>query len=131
VLCLYTDGLVERRDQPIDEGIAHLCAAVAAGDPEAGCAAVMAAMAGQAPEAITADMTATMFCDSAGAHVLARAHELAAANGSELRLALGDSPAARIFQLIGLDQIVPVYRDVQQSLATSRAAPDSRPDPTA
>ena len=30
VLCLYTDGLVERRDQPIDEGIARLCAAVAA-----------------------------------------------------------------------------------------------------
>jgi phosphoserine phosphatase RsbU/P len=43
VLCLYTDGLVERRDQPIDEGIAQLCAAVAAGDPEAGSAAVMAA----------------------------------------------------------------------------------------
>ena len=24
VLCLYTDGLVERRDQPIDDGIARL-----------------------------------------------------------------------------------------------------------
>ena len=45
VLCLYTDGLVERRDQPIDEGIARLCAAVTAQDPEAACAAVMAAMA--------------------------------------------------------------------------------------
>jgi anti-anti-sigma factor len=204
VLCLYTDGLVERRDQPIDEGIAHLCAAVAAGDPETGCAAVMAAMAddgphnddvallmihrkpdkagsgspdssvpaaavtvherdirwsgrhavvtmpaemdlanasdvsdllaaaaSQSPEVITADMTATMFCDSAGVHALTRAHELAAASGSELRLALGDSPAARIIQIIGLDQIVPVYRDVQQSLATPRAGPDSRPGPTA
>ena len=201
VLCLYTDGLVERRDQPIDEGIARLCAAVTATDPQAGCAAVMAAMADysthnddvallmihrmpgggspdasvvadagtarereirwsgrhaivtmpaemdpanssdvsdllaaaarQSPEAITADMTATMFCDSAGVHALARAHELAAASGSELRLALGDSPAARILQLIGLDQIVPVYRDVQQSLATPRARPDSGSDPTA
>jgi hypothetical protein len=45
VLGLYTDRLVERRDQPIDQGIAQLCAAVAAGDPEAGRAAVMAAMA--------------------------------------------------------------------------------------
>ena len=201
VLCLYTDGLVERRDQPIDEGIARLCAAVTATDPEAGCAAVMASMAdysthtddvallmirrkpdggspdasvaadagtaqerevrwsgrhaivtmpaemdptnsadvsdlltaaaSQSPEVITADMTATMFCDSAGVHALARAHELAAASGSELRLALGDSPAARIIQLIALDQIVPVYRDVQQSLATPRARPDSTPDPTA
>jgi phosphoserine phosphatase RsbU/P len=200
VLCLYTDGLVERRDQPIDEGIARLCAAVTTQDPEAACAAVMAAMAGysthtddiallmlrhplgepggsepdssppaetrtalergvrwsgrhavvtmpteiditnapgvsdllaavagESPEVITADMTATMFCDSSGVSALARAHELAAAGGSELRLALGDAPAARIIQLIGLDQIVPVYRDVQQSLATPRNRPDSKP----
>jgi phosphoserine phosphatase RsbU/P len=191
VLCLYTDGLVERRDQPIDEGIGRLCAAVTAQDPEAVCVAVMAAMTGyslhtddiallmlrrtpgepagsgpdssqpagtgtalergvrwsgrhavvtmptemditnasgvsdllaavaaESPEVITADMTATLFCDSSGVSALARAHELAATSGSELRLALGDSPAARIIQLIGLDQIVPVYRDVQESLAT-------------
>jgi sigma-B regulation protein RsbU (phosphoserine phosphatase) len=193
VLCLYTDGLVERRDQPIDQGIGRLCAAVTAAEPEAGCVSVMAAMAdysphtddvallmlrrapgepggrgpdspapadtstaperdvhwsgrhavvtmpaeiditnasgvtdllavvaGESPEVITADMTATMFCDSAGVSALARAHELAAAGGAELRLALGGSPAARVIQLIGLDQIVPVYRDVQQSLATPR-----------
>jgi anti-sigma B factor antagonist len=77
-------------------------------------------VAGESPEVITADMTATMFCDSAGVNALARAHELAAAGGAELRLALGDSPAARVIQLIGLDQIVPLYRDVQQSLATPR-----------
>jgi sigma-B regulation protein RsbU (phosphoserine phosphatase) len=46
VLCLYTDGLVERRDEPIDQGIAQLRAAVTTADPEAGCASVMAAMAG-------------------------------------------------------------------------------------
>jgi phosphoserine phosphatase RsbU/P len=49
VLCLYTDGLVERRDQPIDQGIAQLRAAVTTADPEAACAAVMAAMAGYSP----------------------------------------------------------------------------------
>jgi anti-sigma B factor antagonist len=87
-------------------------------------------VAGESPEVITADMTAIMFCDSAGVNALARAHELAAAGGSELRLALGDSPAARIIQLIGLDQIVPVYRDVQQSLAAPRNGPDSRPAPS-
>jgi anti-anti-sigma factor len=79
---------------------------------------LLAAVAGQSPEMITADMTATMFCDSSGVNALARAHELAAASGSELRLALGGSPTARIVQLIGLDQIVPVYRDVEESLAT-------------
>ena len=45
VLCLYTDGLVERRDRPIDDGIARLSAAVTATDPEMGCALVMGAMA--------------------------------------------------------------------------------------
>jgi phosphoserine phosphatase RsbU/P len=202
VLCLYTDGLVERRDQPLDHGIARLCAAVTTAEPEAGCASVMAAMAGysphtddmallilrrtpgepgrsgpdfsppaetatapgsgvtwsgrhvvvtmaaeidmtnaagvtdllaavagQCPQVITADMTATEFCDSTGVRALVRAHERAAAAGAELRLALGDSPAARIIQLIGLDQIVPLYRDVQQSLATPRNEPDSRPAP--
>jgi len=46
VLCLYTDGLVERRDRPIDDGVARLSAAVTTGDPEDACAAVMLAMAG-------------------------------------------------------------------------------------
>jgi hypothetical protein len=49
VLCLYTDGLVERRDCSIDVGIARLCSAVVAGDPEAGCARVMTAMADFSP----------------------------------------------------------------------------------
>jgi anti-anti-sigma regulatory factor len=63
-----------------------------------------------------------MFCDSAVVRALARAHGLAATGGSELRLALGDSPTARIIQLTGLDQIMPVYRDVQESLATPATA---------
>ncbi len=49
VLCLYTDGLVERRDQPIDHGVAQLCAAITTAEPEAGCASVMAAMADYSP----------------------------------------------------------------------------------
>ncbi|HEX6934258.1 MAG TPA: GAF domain-containing SpoIIE family protein phosphatase [Streptosporangiaceae bacterium] len=48
-LCLYTDGLVERRDRPIDQGIARLCAALPAGDPEVACACVMAAMTEASP----------------------------------------------------------------------------------
>lgn len=58
-----------------------------------------------------------------------RARDRAAAGGAELRLALGDSPAARNIQLIGLDKIVPVYPDVQQSLATPRNGPGSTPVP--
>ena len=46
ILCLYTDGLVERRDRSIDEGIARLAAAIPAEDPENACASVMLAMSG-------------------------------------------------------------------------------------
>jgi phosphoserine phosphatase RsbU/P len=46
MLCLYTDGLVERRDRSIDDGIARLSAAVPSADPETACAAIMLAMAG-------------------------------------------------------------------------------------
>jgi serine phosphatase RsbU (regulator of sigma subunit) len=45
VLCLYTDGLVERRDRPIDDGIARLSAVFTATDAEVGCALIMGGMA--------------------------------------------------------------------------------------
>jgi anti-anti-sigma factor len=77
---------------------------------------LLAAVAAQCPEVMTVDLTATEFCDSAGVSVIAHAHRLVTANGGELRIALGQSRVARIIQLIGLDQIVPLYRDVQQSL---------------
>ncbi len=48
-LCLYTDGLVERRDRYIDEGIGLLCAAVTAADPEDVCVSAMSAMFGYIP----------------------------------------------------------------------------------
>jgi phosphoserine phosphatase RsbU/P len=49
LLCLYTDGLVERRGRTIDEGIDRLCAAVAAEEPETACRSVLGAMADDAP----------------------------------------------------------------------------------
>jgi anti-anti-sigma factor len=87
----------------------------------------LTALAGQSPELITADLTGTAFCDSAGVYVLTRAHQLVTADGGELRLALGDSPVARIFELTGLDKIMPVYRDVQQSCDTPRPGPEPVP----
>jgi sigma-B regulation protein RsbU (phosphoserine phosphatase) len=216
LLCLYTDGLVERRDRPIDHGIARLSAALTATDPETGCALVMGGMADYvshvddvallllrrtpvkdsdhgasdhgasdhgasdhgasergdsgsgatgrdprirwsgrhaivtmpgetdvinaadvaellsaaaagSPDVITADLTATVFCDSAGVEVLARARDVATARGVEFRLALGGSPVARILQLTGLDEVMPLYRDVPDSLAAPLARPGRAP----
>ena len=49
LLCFYTDGLIERPGQLIDDGLDRLCQAVAAESPEAACAAVMGALVGSEP----------------------------------------------------------------------------------
>jgi sigma-B regulation protein RsbU (phosphoserine phosphatase) len=46
VLCLYTDGLVERRDQEPDVGLLRLCRAVTAGPADTVCATVMSRVIG-------------------------------------------------------------------------------------
>jgi sigma-B regulation protein RsbU (phosphoserine phosphatase) len=46
VLCLFTDGLVERRGEPIDDGITRLCQAVTPGPPEDVCVSIMRALVG-------------------------------------------------------------------------------------
>jgi serine phosphatase RsbU (regulator of sigma subunit) len=49
LLCLFTDGLIERPGEVIDEGLDRLCRAVTAQSPEAACAAVMGALVGSEP----------------------------------------------------------------------------------
>jgi sigma-B regulation protein RsbU (phosphoserine phosphatase) len=46
VLYFFTDGLVERRDELIDDGITLLCQTVQAGPPETVCATTMQALVG-------------------------------------------------------------------------------------
>jgi serine phosphatase RsbU (regulator of sigma subunit) len=49
LLCFFTDGLVERPGEVIDEGLDRLCRAMTAQPPEAACAAVMGALVGSEP----------------------------------------------------------------------------------
>jgi phosphoserine phosphatase RsbU/P len=49
LMCLYTDGLIERRDRSIDDGLARLRGAVVAQPPDMACAAVMADLVGNEP----------------------------------------------------------------------------------
>ena len=49
LLCLYTDGLVERRGKSSDAGLAEIRRSLFLGRPDAVCAAVMASGAGQEP----------------------------------------------------------------------------------
>ena len=49
LLCFYTDGLIERRGEVIDNGLARLCRAVTAQPAESACATVMHALVGSGP----------------------------------------------------------------------------------
>ncbi len=49
LLCFYTDGLVERPGELIDEGLDRLCQAVTAQPPEMACAAVLGTLVGNEP----------------------------------------------------------------------------------
>jgi phosphoserine phosphatase RsbU/P len=49
LLCLYTDGLVERRGEVLDDSLDRLRQAVTAGPPDACCNSVMRAMVGNEP----------------------------------------------------------------------------------
>jgi serine phosphatase RsbU (regulator of sigma subunit) len=65
LFCFYTDGLIERRGEVIDEGLARLCQVVAPGPAEAVCAAVMAALVGS--EAAADDVAVLMLqCQPTG-----------------------------------------------------------------
>lgn len=71
-------------------------------------------------DVITVDMTATMFCDVAGVRALLRAQDLAKTTGGELRLATSSPAVLRVLRLTDLDQTMPVYADVRQSLCLTR-----------
>ena len=49
LLCFYTDGLIERSGELIDDGLERLCRAVSAEFPEAACASVMGTLVGNEP----------------------------------------------------------------------------------
>ena len=63
------------------------------------------------------DMTATEFCDSAGLHVLVRAHRRAQADGGEVRLVITSAAVLRIFAITGVDRVIPNYPTVREAVA--------------
>lgn len=80
--------------------------------------------AGHRHATIVVDMTRTQFCDSAGLHVLVRAHRRALAEGGELRLViLAGNPVFRLFTLTGLHRLIPWFSSLDQAIAVLPPAP--------
>jgi anti-anti-sigma factor len=55
---------------------------------------------------VTADMSATTFCDCAGARAIVQAHKHAAASGSELRVVVTTPQVRRLFGLLEIDGLL-------------------------
>ena len=77
-------------------------------------ALLRAAAAGRG--AITLDMTATQFCDSAGLSVLIRGHQWAQAKGGSLRVVTSTPQLMRILEVTGLHRLLQHFRTLEEAL---------------
>ena len=78
--------------------------------------------------ALVVDMSETVFCDSTGLHQLIRAHRRAIAAGGEVRLVIRAAPVLRLFAIMGIDQLFPVYTSLAEAVAaTPRQAGPAAP----
>jgi anti-anti-sigma factor len=66
---------------------------------------------------VIADMTATTFCDTLAVRMLVLAQRQAVANGAELRLLLPSPHVMRVWRILGLDMVLPVYQSLEEALA--------------
>jgi anti-anti-sigma factor len=99
----------------------------AAGLDAAGLGAAGLEAAGQ--PAFVVDMTRTRFCDSAGIQALVEAHKRAQVAGGEVLLAMSGAAVPRIFELTGVDRVIPNFTSLDEALAHTPAGTGPLPLP--
>ena len=90
--------------------------------------ALAAAVRGHAT--VVVDMTRTHACDTAGLHVLVRAHRRALAHGGELRLVAPRPDVRRLFAVTGLDRVIRHFASLDEALAQTQADANQLPLPS-
>ena len=79
--------------------------------------------------AFVVDMTRTRFCDSAGIAALIEAHKRARAAGGQMLLAMSGAAVPRIFELTGVDRVIPTFTSLEEALAHTPAGTGPLPLP--
>jgi anti-sigma B factor antagonist len=79
--------------------------------------------------AFVVDMTRTRFCDSAGIATLVEAHKRAQAAGGQMLLAMSGAAVPRIFELTGVDRVIPSFTSLEDALAHTPAGTGPLPLP--
>ena len=77
--------------------------------------------------AFVVDMTRTRFCDSAGIATLIEAHKRAQAAGGQMLLAMSGAAVPRIFELTGVDRVIPSFTSLEEALAHTPAGTGPMP----
>jgi anti-sigma B factor antagonist len=81
----------------------------------------LAGALGSESRVVIVDLGRTTFCDSSGVRMLVLAARRAAASGIALRLVVTSAAVSRIFELSGLDTLLPVYASVGEALGGDTA----------
>jgi anti-sigma B factor antagonist len=76
---------------------------------------VLRAEAAKKPRVLLVDVSGLTFIDSSALHEIVRAHRQLRANGCELALISPGPAVARVLQLTGLDQVIPVHSSVEEA----------------
>ena len=87
----------------------------------------LAQAAGNGHQRFVVDMTRTRFCDSSGVHALTAAHRRALDEDRQLLVAVSGPSVRRIFELTGIDQVIPNFPSLEQALGY--AAAEGSPSP--
>ena len=74
------------------------------------------------PGTLVVDLTRTRFCDSAAIHALVDAHKRARTAGGQVLLAVSGAAVPRIFEITGIDRMLPRFPSVAEALAHVPAA---------
>ena len=72
--------------------------------------------AAQGHSTVVIDLGRTIICLSAGVQVLTRRHQLAAAQGGELRLVIRTASLLRFFAVFGADRMFPIFGTLAEAL---------------
>ena len=88
------------------------------------------AAATRGPATVIVDMTRTHACDTAGLHVLVRAHRRALAQGGGLWLVMPSPEVRRLFAITGLDRVIKRFSSLDEALAQPPADAGQLPLPS-
>jgi anti-sigma B factor antagonist len=80
-------------------------------------------------QAFVVDMTRTRFCDSAGIQALVEAYKRARAAGGQVLLAMSGAAVPRVFELTGVDRVIPSFTSLDEALAHTLAGTGPLPLP--